>query len=174
MSAAKQRNQWSEKRSIEVLGGMASIPLTKGKYAVIDADDLHLVSGKSWAAAKRGNTYYAKSDYRINGERKAIYMHRVILGVESGLVDHIDGNGLNNRKANLRQASHSLNAHNSGIGHKNTSGFKGVSWSKACGKWKAEITRNKRKMHLGVFDSPEDASRAYQDTLRSIITEATQ
>lgn len=76
-------------------------------------------------------------------------------------IDHIDGDGLNNRIDNLREATHSENLRNRGATTKNTSGFKGVSWHKARRKWQAQIKTNGRKKHLGSFDTPEAAYAAY-------------
>lgn len=78
------------------------------------------------------------------------------------LIDHINGDGTDNRWANLRKGTKSGNAGNSRKQSNNTSGLKGVSLIKASGKWRAQISRNGEKKNLGHFDTPEAASDAYR------------
>jgi hypothetical protein len=77
------------------------------------------------------------------------------------LLDHIDGNGINNRLENLREATSSQNAHNMRKSRRNTSGFKGVSKHKATGSWQANIALNGKQRFLGLFDTAKAASEAY-------------
>jgi len=81
------------------------------------------------------------------------------LGEQELSIDHVDGNGLNNQKANLRVASHAENCANRRINRNNTSGFKGVSKNKE--RWQAYIRVAYRQIHLGYFDTPEEAAEAY-------------
>ena len=150
-------------RALRVDGPLAYMPLTRGFEAILDAEDAHLVCGAKWCAqvAPGGRRVYAT---RVLSPRSLGYllMHRVICEVPAGLqVDHINGNGLDNRRANLRLATAAQNQHNRSISINNTSGFKGVYWSKSVGKWAASIRLNRRKFHLGHFSSPEEAHRAY-------------
>ena len=86
-------------------------------------------------------------------------MHRLILGVKDGLqVDHRDGDGLNNRRDNIRVATVFQNAHNRGLSVKNTSGFKGVSFHTTDKRWQAGIYANNKQHYLGRFKEPEDAT----------------
>jgi hypothetical protein len=95
-------------------------------------------------------------------------MHRAIMGAPAGIeVDHIDNDGLNNTRENLRFATHQQNCFNKPAPKSNTSGFKGVSWSDALGCWTA-IIRGKR---IGQFDTPEDAALAYDATARELFGE---
>lgn len=151
-----------KKKSIRVVGDAAYIPLTKGYEAVIDAADVHLVEGFSWCADVHGNTVYAlRRDYR-NGCRRAIRMHRVLLcEPEDFDVDHKDGDGLNNRRLNLRLATAIQNKRNTKIASHNTSGFKGVTFHKQTGKWHAQIQHLGRHISLGLHQSPEAAHEAY-------------
>lgn len=91
--------------------------------------------------------------------------HRLIFIYHNGFmpdfIDHIDQNKSNNRIENLRPANKSENASNRGRTKSNTSGFKGVWWKKSSRKWGATIQKNKKSMHLGVFDTPELAHAAY-------------
>lgn len=148
-------------RPIRIEGDIAYVPLTKGYEAVIDASDAPLVAGWCWTALKRDHTVYA---YRRGGghAQPAIYMHRAIIGNDgAGFTDHVDSNGLNNRRANLRAATPSQNQHNKRKPKNNTSGFKGVYQSKETGKWRAAITIRRRTVGLGSHDTPEAAHAAY-------------
>jgi hypothetical protein len=85
-------------RPIRVEGNVAFVPLTKGRESVIDAADVHLVEGFNWFAHVRGGGAYACS-LRLSPKRKHIILHRIIMGDPDGLeIDHIDGDGLNNRR----------------------------------------------------------------------------
>lgn len=147
-------------RAIRIDGDVAYVPLTKGYEAVVDVADVPLVHGVNWCAGvKRGTVYAMRTKYGPDG-RETVMMHRAIclpaVGVE---VDHKDGNGLNNTRANLRSATKSQNMHNQKISTRNTSGFKGVS--KIKGRWESNIRLNGKKRRLGIFDTPEAASAAY-------------
>lgn len=77
-------------------------------------------------------------------------------------VDHIDGNGLNNQRSNLRIATHLQNQRNrQHMNKNNSSGYRGVTWCKGAGRWMAQLSLNYKHVHLGLFDSPIDAAIAY-------------
>lgn len=76
-------------------------------------------------------------------------------------IDHIDGDRLNNRIENLREATRKENTLNTGMRTNNTSGYKGVSWNKRAGKWSSEAWMNGKKNYLGLFLTPSAASNAY-------------
>lgn len=142
------------------------IDLTQGKVALIDEADWDLVRGYRWYAYKSRNTFYAKTNVRSNrgGRRqRQILMHRLLIGLTDPKVqvDHRDGDGLNNRRENLRACTHAENRRNTGAYANNKSGFKGVHWREDCGKWRAEIGVNGKLKHLGHYDSPIDAYAAY-------------
>lgn len=141
---------------------MIKVPLSKGHFAIIDEDDLGLISQYHWHKSKRG---YAVSSYWKDGKTRKIYMHRLIMGGQSN-IDHKDGCKLDNRKSNLRLCSHSQNMYNQKKRVDNTSGFKGVSWSKAAKKWHAYINISKRRVYLGVFNSKEEAAAAYNEAAK--------
>ena len=150
------------KRPIRVVGDLAHVPLTRGYEAVIDASDVPLVDGFNWYARPHRKTVYAlRNDY--SGESpKTVFLHRVIAKTPDGLqTDHIDGNGLNNRRSNLRHASVNENQFNRPAYKTNKIGLKGVSWLKVAGKWAAQIQAHGKKHHLGRFDCPKQAHRAY-------------
>lgn len=140
------------------------IPLTKGKFAIIDDADFESIKMFRWSCT---NTGYAARAKRINGKSKYIPMHRVILNAPDGIdIDHINGNRLDNRRCNLRLATRAQNVHNSRMRKDNTSGFKGVY--KRYGKFVAKICFNHIWIWLGLFPTAEEASQAYQDTARKL------
>jgi len=145
---------------------MREIPLTRGYVALVDdADYDRVMAVGHWRATPIRNTVYAQHNTRnAKGRRTTAYLHRFILGIEDTnvQVDHRNHNGLDNRRANLRVASLSQNAANRAKLKGTTSRFKGVSWSKEKGKWRAYITiKRKTTLHLGYFDSEIDAACAY-------------
>jgi len=153
-------------RPIRIEGDVAYVTLTRGYEAIIDAENVPLVEGYNWQhiGPNRQTNYARRNGLVSRGEntRSGLYMHRVILDAPAGLeVDHIDGNGLNNRRGNLRLATPSQNSCNKGVTKSNTSGYKGVFWEKGRGKWRALIRLNYKLKHLGFFDTPEKAYKAY-------------
>lgn len=117
-------------------------------------------------SSKRGEILLTRG--RV-GNGVAEFMHRVIINAPTGMdVDHINGDGLDNRKINLRLVTDSENQQNRHRLSLNTSGFRGVTWHKQACKWQAGIKRNGKSYHLGLYTSPEDAARAYDEGARRI------
>ena len=142
------------------------IKLSRGKVAIIDDADFELVSMHKWYAVtpSRSKTWYAYAKVRrSDGTRIAIKMHRLLLGLTDPEIktDHIDGDGLNNQRTNLRTCSNAQNMRNKGVTSANKSGFKGVSWHKQRGKWQATIMVNRKQKFLGYHDTKEAAYEAY-------------
>jgi len=136
------------------------IPLTQNKVALIDDEDYDLISGSCWRAKKGIKTYYARRDVvRPNGTRSTQLMHTLITGWFQ--VDHSNGDGLDNRKENLRKATTSQNHANISKRSSGSSSFKGVDWHKRTRKWRARVMKNYEDNHIGYFDNEEDAARAY-------------
>lgn len=138
------------------------IPLTKGLVAIVDDEDYERVSIFKWNAGhNERRTCYAQRATRD----KTIMMHRFILGAQDEQeVDHIDGDGLNNQKSNLRLCSRRENQwHKRGWA---PSGFKGVYPMGK--KWRAVITAYGHKHYLGCFDSPVAAARMYDQAARQL------
>ena len=135
---------------------MVRIKLTKNKYALIDNEDLDLVSQCNWHYTKTG---YAQS----NKKYWKVLMHRFILGFPKYNIDHINRNGLDNRRENLRFCNQSQNMANSGIRKTNQSGYKGVTYDKRNPnmKWVANLTKNYKHVYIGAFKTKEDAAMAY-------------
>lgn len=143
---------------------MKEIQLTQGQVALVDDEDYEELNKYKWQAHKHRNTWYATRTIRRKADPAAFQMHRQILGLVKGdgvEVDHIDGNGLNNTKQNLRIATNAENARNAGIGIRNTSGYKGVIFEKGPKKWRARIMVDSVPINLGLFTVIEDAARAY-------------
>lgn len=149
---------------------MKEIRLTRGKVALIDDRDLEVVSKFSWSAYQSHKRWGWYAYAYTSPPRKYIFMHRLILGLTEGdglQVDHINRNGLDNRRRNLRIATPKQNQYNQGVRtHPKTSKYKGVSWNKVQGEWVANIRVNGRKLYLGGYSNEEDAARAYNDGAR--------
>lgn len=149
-------------RPIRIDGDVAYITLTKGYEAVIDAADVPLVDGVNWHAKPDQRTVYAIRTSCHDGVKRTVYLHRFLLLAPDGIeIDHKDGDGLNNRRSsNLRIATKSQNMHNSGMFKNNKSGFKGVTFDKESGKWKAHIALCGKQNTIGRYDTPELAYQA--------------
>lgn len=150
------------KREITVVGDIAIIQLTQGKSAVIDAEDVHLVSGFDWTVMNSARTSYAKRNDWCGGKQKSVLLHRVVFGAADGVrVDHRDGDGLNCRKSNLRQATYKQNNLNTRGHIDSKTGLKGVSKHSLCNKYRAEIQIGGKKKYLGMFETAAKAKAAY-------------
>ena len=151
-------------RPIRVEGNVAYVPLTRGYEAIIDAADVPLVDAWNWFAFPHGGTCYARRTEYSGGKISGILLHRVLLAAPAdALVDHRDGNGLNNTRANLRIATFAENARNARLRKDNVSGYKGVYLESSSGRWKAGIRIGGKHHSLGYFATPESASAAYRD-----------
>ena len=142
---------------------MRLVPVGK-LFAKVDDADYGLLSRFSWSALKRSGTTYAfiTNGPTISGKHCWVAMHRVILSASHDRwVDHIDGDGLNNCKDNLRLCNASENGFNSRVTSLNTSGFKGVSFHKPTGKYQAYIVVKQKHIALGYFHDPALAGAAY-------------
>lgn len=156
------------------LDGCREIPLTQGRVAVVDEADYEWLSRWKWYAQRCGGAvfYARRRRQKSDGEGPSrIHMHREILGVESLDVDHVDGDGLNNRRANLRPASDGQNSANKRLYKNSATGFKGVCVDRETGKYRAYIQVERKWQHLGMFDCPKDAARAYDAAARELFGE---
>jgi len=145
---------------MEISSNMSKlIPLTQGKYAIVDDSDYEELSKYKWYLDK----FYAKRNIRVGcGKQKAVKMHRLINNTPSGFeTDHINGDKLDNRKCNLRTATTAQNRCNRGKQIDNKSGYKGVVFVSKYNNWQASIKINGKRKHLGTFRTPELAHAAY-------------
>lgn len=144
-------------------GSVAYLTLTRGHVAVIDAKDAALVGRFAWQASEECNTVYATRSVSLpQGGRRKVRLHRVLTDAKAGNdVDHINGNGLDNRRKNLRECSHMDNRRNTRRHRNNKSGFKGVSWNPSRKKWCAFIYHEGKSINLGGFATPEEAHNVY-------------
>jgi hypothetical protein len=140
------------------------VALSKGQVALVDDEDYdRLVAMGKWHYGSRG--YAVKHARKPAPRYKKLLLHRVVMewhGLlkESMEVDHIDCNGLNNQKENLRIATGTQNQANKRVSRGGSSKYKGVSWHKKAGKWQAHIGVGGER-YLGLFDNEEAAARAY-------------
>lgn len=132
---------------------MKRILLSNGEYAIVDDEDWLFLVGFNWYL----NTGYVRS--YIAGKRQ--FMHWIVAqraGIDlTNQIDHINGNKLDNRRCNLRAATHSQNQRNSGRRLDNTSGRTGVHWCVHLQKWQARIQVDGKRVSLGVFNTKEQA-----------------
>lgn len=135
------------------------IPLLGGHSAIVDLEDYKWARHFKWTHYSSGRSHYASAYSPATGKRFA--MHRTIAGAEPGqLVDHRNGNGLDNRKSNLRIATYSQNAMNRRHRSK-SSRFKGVVFDEGRNTWLARVRKDGRYVIVGRFDLEEDAAAAY-------------
>jgi hypothetical protein len=127
-------------------------------FILVDADDYTMVTSSTPWLKKSANVTYAM----VSRDGEEVRLHRLIAGAQEGMdVDHINGDGLDNRKANLRVCTHQENMANQPKREGGSSSFKGVCWDESKGKWAAKLTVNGETKNLGRFDSEADAAMAY-------------
>jgi len=164
-----RRNRGAQVRPfVSKLTGLCTVPLAStDKVAVCDADRLGVVGILKWFYTKDG---YARTTAWIDGRRKTIGMHRLFMLLDGAIsndagisiqVDHVNGDALDNRRANLRACLASQNqANRTRLNRTNTSGHHGVRFDKTRGKWRAVITFQKRTRYIGYFQNIHDAIAA--------------
>ncbi len=142
------------------------IPLSRGMFSIVDADDYEKLVQYRWSTTSSNGKYYAHSRIKRSEQcssRKLVVMHRIIMGVDVGsskvYVDHINGDTLDNRKANLRLCRPGENSKNLSKTWSKT-GMRGVTKTPS-GKWRVRIRNNYELIEVGSFDTERDASIAY-------------
>jgi hypothetical protein len=141
---------------------VARLPLSRGLFSLVDDDDLATaVAAGSWSAhdCGGGSKIYARRTVRDSSGQRTISLHTLLTGWP--MVDHVNGDGLDNRRSNLRPASPRQNNANLRLARNNTSGFKGVSFHKQTGRFRAALNTNGKCIHLGLFSTAEEAAHAY-------------
>jgi hypothetical protein len=145
---------------------MAELQLSQGQTAIIDDADLPLANQYKWWVQKvNSGSYYAITNYKDeNGRRHRLYLHRLLMNPQPGfVVDHKDGNTLDNRRSNLRVCTHSQNmlAHRRPKSSGKRSQYRGVRYvTKGKRHWSATITHQGNVRHLGVFFTEAEAAQA--------------
>lgn len=140
-----------------VSAGTKEIPLSQGMFAIVDSLDYSWLNQWKWSAYKDRSCWYAHR--QENG--KKVRMHRLLLGLKKGeLCDHVNGDGLDNRRSNIRKCSISQNNFNRRYTNNRTSKYQGVS--KSSGRFYARIGYKKRVYFLGSFTKEEDAGMVYK------------
>lgn len=149
-----------------------TIPLSSRHTLLIDEGDVELISKYKW---------YAQVDYR--SAQRTVYavtghaattlsLHRLLMGSpKNALVDHRNGNGLDNRRRNLRLCTSSQNQANARVRSDNSSGYRGVTWHRKSAKWNAYISVSGKRKHLGLFVDPWDAAEAYNAAALEVFGE---
>lgn len=141
-------------RQIQLGGYYKKCPIIKG-YALVDDEDFEWLNQWKWHLLNCREKKYA---IKTGGKT----MHRLIMQTPKGMeTDHINGNGLDNRRSNLRICANFQNQMNRKIGKNNTSGFKGVYWDKKNNEWYSSIMFNYKSYYLGRFNERIEAAKAY-------------
>lgn len=137
---------------------MKKIPLTQGKFALVDDEDYAEISKFKWHSSHG----YAQAGKKVSGKWVMIYLHRVVNMTPAGMyTDHINGNKLDNRRGNLRTCTKSQNSMNRGATKQNRNGIKGVSYISSRRKWGVQIEYGGKSKRIGYFDSSNEALLAY-------------
>lgn len=149
---------------------MKKIPLTHGLFALVDDGDYDELMKHKWHVRKGKNAYYARRTVSVDGKRNTVFMHRQILGIVDPKLfcDHIDMDGLNNQRANLRACNMSQNKMNTRKRSDNSTGYKGVAIEKRCGRFRVQICVNGKIKTVGRFVEIECAARAYDKAAKEL------
>lgn len=142
------------------MGSWMKIGLTQGKSTIVDASDFVILSQWKWHLSHFG---YAERRQHLPSSRKnqkfrMIRMHRLVMEIPDNMqIDHANGDRLDNRRSNLRICTGRQNSYNQRKRSDNTSGYKGVTWNTAAGKWEARVGHK----YLGLFEDKKQAALAY-------------
>ena len=147
---------------------MKRIPLTQGKHALVDDQDYDWLMTWRWHVITSKYTCYAGTSTKEDGLYCTLLMHRIVTMCPPRLEpDHLNHNGLDNRKENLAVGTRRMNQSNRN--EKTSSKYVGVDWYKNTKKWRARIKVQGKSEHLGLFDNEHDAHIAYQIRLNQVI-----
>lgn len=149
------------------------IKLTRNMVAIVDDENFEWLNQWKWYAQKSGNTYYAKRR-ETQGEKKFIYMHRLIMRAKPGQeIDHANGNGWDNRIENMRFCTDSQNFQNSRKRKNCSSKYKGVHYANHAKKWRAMICAPGvgKSSHIGCYSSEREAAKSYNEKAKVLFGE---
>ena len=155
-------------QTVQLYGKVAA-----GRVALVDDEDYGLVARYRWNVIETETSagvtcaYAVTRMHRADGARGHVLMHNLIMGIIG--VDHFNHNGLDNQKENLRPATATENLGNKRRRRSGSSRYKGVTWSKQRKRWIAQIRRDGKVRHLGLFDSEADAGYAYDAGAREVF-----
>lgn len=158
------------------LPGTMLIPLTRGRFAIVDEVDATVVSQWNWAAQispDTQNVYAQRTDVSVKARPRTVTMHRFLWqhwGLRDCLIDHVDDNGLNNTRSNLRRATPAQNCWNTRPHRDSKSGVKGVRLH-VSGRWEARIFVSGKGRSLGLFGNKAEAAAAYASAARKAFGE---
>jgi len=144
-------------------------------FIIVDEDDFYKIINYKWSVYKTkdyGSTYYART--YIKELKKNVLLHRFIMNCddeEKRIIDHINNNGLDCRKLNLRFSNHTLNNMNRRIQRNNKSGYRGVCWNATNKKWSSQIQYKRKQIFIGNFDDKRDAAIAYNKMSKKLFKE---
>ena len=131
---------------------MKQIPLTQGLFSIVDDEDFDELNKFKWYAHRYNKIYYACRTAKDGGKQFTVLMHRFINKTcDNFITDHINGDGLDNRKENLRAVTSLQNNINRKMRHDNKSGHRGVTWQTSAKKWKVDIRINNKTHYVGLF-----------------------
>lgn len=156
------------KNKIKVVGDIAMIELSSGDVAIIDADKIDVISDIKWYRLPGDRTNYAVSNKRLEDRTVVmLYLHRVLTDCPDDMVvDHINGDGLDNRMCNLRVVTVAENNLNSRVRSDSQTGIKGAYYDKRKGSYYSRITINGKDIYLGTFKTAKEAAEAYAEASR--------
>jgi hypothetical protein len=155
---------------------MKKIPLTQGEFAIVDDADFDWLNQWKWCLVKGAKTFYANRGVGPAKNRRLVLMHRQILGLsrhDGKCSDHINHNGLDNRRNNLRVCSRQQNNRNRKPypNELNTSKYKGVCWEKRRNKWRVSINISRKQIHVGAFNDEITAAKKYDIAAKKFFGE---
>jgi len=152
---------------------MKKIPLSQGKVAIVDDEDFDWISKFKWCVAlgNKQKPYAIRGRYK-NGTHLTIRMHREILDTPKGIEgDHINGDTLDNRRANLRNCTKLQNSQNRLPQNKKIGKYKGVTWDSESNKWRAKIRYKRKLHHIGYFVNEIMGASAYDLKAKELFGE---
>lgn len=148
---------------------MKKIKLNTGEFTLVDDDDFLIYGNMKWFVNSDG---YPKNHSGPRKTRKSKSLHRLIMKAQKGeTVDHINRNKLDNRKCNLRIVPQQKQCFNRSLSKHNKTGYKGVGFNKRLNKYIAQICKDYKTYHLGVFETKEEAAKVYDENAIKLFGE---